>query len=294
MIKRVVSIGNPAYVSTHLNQLIVKHEGEEVGRVPIEDIGLFMIEDAQVTISMRTLALCAENEVAVVVCDSYHMPAGLMLPFSGHNVQTAILHQQIAASDPAKKKTWQRIVQAKIASQARVLDQVGKLDSRTLLKLIPMVRSGDPDNVEARAATRYFDSLFGDEFTRDREAPGLNAMLNYGYTVLRACVARAVVGAGLHPALGVFHKNQYNPFCLVDDAMEPLRPLVDKWVFEYQRENPTPENLTPSLKRYLLKVTERTVFFDKKPYPLFVALERYAASLRRALCEKEPLICPTL
>jgi CRISPR-associated protein Cas1 len=237
------------------------------------------------------LSFCADHNVAVITSDAKHMPNGLLLPFAAHSLHSATLRAQIASGVPAQKRTWQSIIRAKVRAQADAIREIGGDDS-TLRKLIPLVRSGDPDNIEARAAGRYFELLFGAQFLRDRDAPGVNACLNYGYAVVRSTVARAIVGAGLHPALGVFHRNQYNAFCLVDDAMEPLRPLVDRLVWEMVALDSVPDELDPPTKRRLVGVIGSFVSLGELRFPLLVGLERYAAGLRRAICDGEPLEVP--
>jgi CRISPR-associated protein Cas1 len=182
-------------------------------------------------------------------------------------------------------------VRAKILAQASLLKHYGLSDEH-LRRLAAKVRSGDPDNLEAAAAIPYFSALFGPDFVRERDALGLNALLNYGYALLRAATARAIVGAGLHPALGVHHHNKYNPLCLADDAMEPLRPLADHMAIRLLREQPEIKDLTPNVKRRLAEVLASRVQLTDRSYPLLVGLERYGADLRRAICEGASLSPP--
>lgn len=288
---RVVSVSGPGGVRYQDLAVVIERDGEEVGRAQLEDMAVLLLDGPDLHVSHQLLAACAEANVAVVVSDSKHLPAGLLLPLAGHSLHSATLREQIDASLPAQKRAWQNIVRAKILAQAEALDHLGRR-SEPVRKLVSRVRSGDPDNVEAQAASRYFDAMFGDDFIRDRDAPGVNAMLNYGYAVIRSCVARAVVGAGLHPSLGIHHRNQYNPLCLADDAMEPYRPIVDVRVARLAAASEAEDELTPALKRKLVTVAGGRVRIGALRFPFLVGLERFAAALRRAICEGEPLDPP--
>ncbi|MCC6729474.1 MAG: type II CRISPR-associated endonuclease Cas1 [Chthonomonadales bacterium] len=289
---RIVEVSSPAALSYHDRQLVVARAGEPEARVPLDDLGVLVLDYAQATATVPLLAACAAGNVAVVVCDGRHMPAGLLAPFAANTLHARTLREQIAVGEPRRKRLWQAVVVAKIGEQSRLLrDLLG--DDGRVGGLAPFVRSGDPDNVEARAARIYFERLFGEMFVRDRAAAGLNAMLNYGYAVVRAAVARAVVGAGLHPALGIHHHNQYDAFSLADDLMEPLRPLVDARAHAYGREHEPPEELTPQAKRAMLGALGEEVSFDGKRYPMMAALELYAARVRACLLgEGRKLACP--
>jgi CRISPR-associated protein Cas1 len=264
--------------------VLIEKDREVVGKIPVEDIAVLVLDGPDLLLSHQILGFCAEHGVAVVTSDEKHMPNGLHLPLSGHTLHSATLRSQIEASAPSMKRTWQTIVKAKIRSQAKALEYC-ELPGEQLRRLASMVRSGDPDNVEARAAARFFDAMFGAQFIRDRDAPGLNACLNYGYAIVRSAVARSIVGAGLHPALGVHHHNQYNAFCLADDAMEPFRSMVDVQVWRMSRLGEVTDELKPATKRALVGVLGRHVIIDGMRYPFLVGLERYAAGLRRAVCE---------
>ncbi len=263
----------------------------ETGKIPLEDMSVLVLDGPDLSLSHQALSACAAAGIAIVTSDGRHLPNGLLLPLSDHSLHSSILKQQIASKVPNQKRAWQEIVKAKIRSQADNLRYFQRDDS-SLRKMIPFVRSGDPDNVEARAAARYFESMFGFEFIRDRDASGINACLNYGYSLARSAVARAIVGAGLHPALGIHHHNQYNAFCLADDAMEPLRAIVDRRVRHLSLIDAIPDELDPKTKRELISLLGSFVDFDGLRYPLLVGLERYAVSLRRAICDGEPLKVP--
>jgi len=293
MIYRIVAIENPAVLSFKNSQLRIERDGEPAAQVPLEDMGVLLLGHAQISATVPLLSACAERNVAVIVSGPKHLPAGVFLPFEGNSLHTRVLREQIAASEPRRKRLWQGIVRSKITEQSSLLREVIGRD-RGLSRLAPLVRSGDPENVEGRAARIYFRLLFGAAFVRDRDLVGLNSMLNYGYAVLRAAVARAIVCAGMHPALGVHHSNQYNPFALADDLMEPLRPLVDEHVFGMVQEGVGDEDeLMPVVKRRLVAVLVRDVTWDGKRYPLSTALGYYAAAARDWLTGREGSIpCP--
>ena len=287
----MVSVSGPASLTLKDNALVFKRGSDESRKVPVEDMALLILDGPEIILSHALISYCMDNGVAVVSSDSRHVPNGLMLPFAGHSLHTETLRSQIEAGVPARKRTWQVIIKAKIQAQSDALKAIGRCDT-TLRRLIPFVRSGDPDNVEGTAAAKYFPLIFGEEFIRDRDEPCINARLNYGYSIIRSAVARSVVGAGLHPAIGIHHHNRYNPFCLADDAMEPLRPLVDVEVWNLIQEGNIAEGIDPSTKRRLISLTARFVLIDGQRYPLLVGLEKYAASLRRAICDGEPLLPP--
>lgn len=281
MIKRIVEIGNPRYLRLKHGQLVVEHEQQEVGRVPIEDLGVLILDHPAVIYTQAVLVACWEAGVVVVVCDTKHMPTAILMPMDAHNLHTKVLRAQIAASEPTRKRLWQQIVQAKIAAQAKVLLSATG-DNSPLPQYTKRVKTGDPENFEAQAARLYWPRLFGKTFRRDPDVEGVNSLLNYGYAIIRAAVARALSGAGLHPALGVHHRNQFNAFCLADDAMEPFRPLVDLRVSEL-----SPEGIDPILdktsKARLLDVLTWPVAYGEAKFPLLIALHHYAASIREVL-----------
>lgn len=288
---RVVSVAAPAVLRRYGECLVVEKPEGAGGRVPLDDTAVIVLDGADITLTHDLLAACASRNVVIVTGDERHLPNGILLPIAGHSTHTEVLRQQIEASLPTKKRVWRTIVRHKILAQADLVASLGKDDAK-LRKLAAGVRSGDPDNVEGTAAALAFEQVFGWAFLRDRDEPGLNAMLNYGYAVVRAAVARAVVGAGLHPALGVQHRNRFNPLCLADDAMEPLRPIVDRLVYDLAAGGPTLDELVPPVKKRLITALGWTVSLSDLRLPLFVGLERYAASLRRAVCDGEALEVP--
>lgn len=281
MIKRIVEVATHAHLSLRDNQLIVEPVGAQETQVPIEDLGVLILDHHSITHTQQLLCACWRNNVVVIVCDERHLPGALLLPLEGHSVQSRIIASQIAAAEPVKKRLWQAIVRAKIRGQARVLESLAG-DPGPLPAYIEKVRSGDPDNIEAQAARVYWQRLFGEGFRRQQESDGINALLNYGYAIIRASVARATVAAGLHPSLGLHHHNQYDALCLADDLVEPLRPLVDLRVWEIcgRRNDP---NLDREAKRSLLDILSWNVAINRQRLPLMIAMHNYAASVRDAL-----------
>lgn len=277
MIKRTIEISRePAHLTVQLNQLLLKREGATVASIPCEDIGVVMVDHAGTTYSHAALAHLATVDAAVVVCGRDHLPVGILLPLADHSTVVWRVRDQMAAGKPLLKQLWKQIVQAKIRGQA---DNLPNGPHRTkLLTLARAVRSGDPSNHEAQAAKIYWSALFSTiAFRRDRHGDGPNPLLNYGYAVLRAAIARAIVAAGLLPALGIHHSNRGNAFCLADDLIEPLRPLVDARVKQlFDREQYTLDQPT---KAALLELLTLDVQCGDQTGPLMVALHRMVASL---------------
>ena len=290
MIKRTLYFGNPAYLSLKLKQMMIKMPqkndgdlpyGEEVVRtIPIEDIGIVILDNKQITITQGLMEDLLENNCAIVTCDSKRMPVGLMLPLAGNTIQTERFRMQIDASLPLKKQMWQQTIEAKISNQAAVLELVTGMTHKNMLKWAGSVKSGDSENMEARAAVYYWKTLFEDDpyFTRDNECDSRNALLNYGYAILRAVVARALVGGGLIPTLGIHHHNRYNAYCLADDIMEPYRPYIDKLVIEILTEEPC-ASISTRIKSRLLNIPVIEVCINGKRSPLMLAVSQTVSSL---------------
>lgn len=282
MIKRTLYFGNPAYLHKSLMQLKVVNptDNSELGSVPLEDIGVVLLDHPQITITHALMAALLERNVALISCDEKHLPVGLMLPLDGHTIQTERFRSQIEASEPLRKNLWAQTVKAKIENQAEVLRRAG-IDNKRLLALVPLIQSGDPDNVEGRAASVYWKLLFEDlPFVRDRFGTMPNAHLNYGYAILRAIVARALVGSGLLPTLGIHHSNKYNAYCLADDIMEPYRPFVDWMVYNMlQNEEITDDEITKEHKVKLLAIATVDIQLEGKKSPLMVGMPRTSNSL---------------
>lgn len=283
MIKRTLYFGSPAYLKTKNEQLVVEPAGTgEVKTVAIEDIGVLILDHQQITITHAVMAKLLENNVALITCDTSHLPTGLLLPLEGHHTQSERFRYQINASQPLKKNLWQQTVQAKILNQASVLYQ-RSIACENMLYWARSVKSGDPDNYEARAAAYYWKNVLPRkiEFFRGREGDPPNNLLNYGYAVLRAIVARGLVSSGLLPTLGIHHRNKYNAYCLADDIMEPYRPYVDEIVLKIIDEGLNFLELGKEIKSRLLGIATVDVQFEKGKSPLMVGLQQTTASLAK-------------
>ena len=248
---------------------------------PVEDLGVVILDNRQITITSGVLEALLENNCAVITCDSKSMPVGLMLPLYGNTTQNERFRQQLDASLPLKKQLWQQTIKTKIDNQASVLNDCVGEEMKCMRVWANEVRSGDPDNLEARAAAYYWKSLFGyiEGFSRDREGIPPNNLLNYGYAILRAIVARGLVTSGLLPTLGIHHHNRYNAYCLADDIMEPYRPYVDRLVYQLVQSYGSELELTKEIKGSLLSIPTLEVKIGGKRSPLMVAVGQTTASL---------------
>ena len=302
MIKRTLFIETPCHLRCNNNQLVVSYshvkglEDREDKTVPIEDIGMLVLEHQQITISHYLLDQLLNNNVSVVTCNNTHHPSGLFLPLEGNTLQSERFRAQIEASEPLKKQLWQQTVKAKITNQAFVFKK-WQLNHKHLSNLAVSVKSGDMDNGEAVAAAYYWQNLLPAawQFYRRREGPPPNNLLNYGYAIVRAGMARAIVGAGLLPTLGIFHRNRYNAFCLADDMMEPYRPFVDLIVRSIIDKTSNVDTITPELKAQLLKIPTVDVFLYDDTSPLMIAMQRTAASLAKCyMGEQRKILYPTM
>jgi CRISP-associated protein Cas1 len=279
LIKRTLEISRePAHLSVKLDQFLIKRDGVVVRQVPCEDIGVVVVDHPQTTYSHAALAALAESDAALVICGRNHLPVAVLLPLSDHTQVVWRINDQLAVSRPIRKRLWQQIIVGKIRAQAANLE-VGSPARSKLLAYACEVRSGDPSNLEAQAARVYWVNYLPEEavFRRDSDADCLNAMLNYGYAVVRAALARAIVAAGMFPALGLHHSNRSNGFCLADDLIEPLRPLVDDRARELYRQGA--RGIDPDSKAGLLKLLAEDVAFAGETGPLMVNLHRYVSSL---------------
>lgn len=279
MIKKLLTFGNPYYLSTRMQQLVIanKETGEELTR-PVEDLGVVIIDHPQITFTSGLMQLLAEYNVALVVCDAKHHPSSMMLHLDTHHIQAERFRQQIAASEPLKKNLWMQTVKAKVRNQAAVLKAVGE-NPLVLENLANKVASGDPANIEGQAARIYWKLLFGETFLRDPDGPPPNPSLNYGYSIIRAAIARALVGSGLLPTLGIHHRNKYNSFALADDIMEPYRPFVDLLVYRQRQSIGDYHNLTKERKAEFLQLLHSDVENKGSHSPMMVAMEYSSASL---------------
>jgi len=269
--------------------MIIEQEGKQVGTVPVEDLGVLIIDHPQTTHSQGLLRACWQNNVAVIFSDEKHLPGAILTPLSGHTLHSKTISMQVNVKLPLKKRIWQKIIQAKIRSQAEVLKTI-KGKNYSLTAYSRRVRTGDPENVEGQAARIYWKKLFGEKFFRNPELPGVNGLLNYGYAIIRAVVARAVVGAGLHPTLGVHHHSQYDPLCLVDDLMEPLRPLADMKVFRIQQRLGEKTDVNKETRAEMLEILAASFVIHDQPLPVFPALNHYAASVRKVMADEQKKI----
>jgi len=285
MVGRILHFSKPYHLSVKQGQLVITNkETGEVTTRPIEDTAVLMLEHPQLTYTHALMQALLEHNVAVVFCGADHHPAGLVLPLSGNVLQHERFQDQINASLPLKKQLWQQTVKAKIQNQAALLDKLGK-HGQPLKQMASEVKSGDSENHEARAAKAYWSQLFLHEFRREREGLWPNAALNYGYAVLRAATARAVVAAGLLPTLGIHHSNKYNAFCLADDLMEPYRPFIDLEVVDLMQQGY--DELNKEGKAALIGAVLADVKQEGKKGPLMVALHRTATGLMRCFAGTE-------
>ncbi len=294
MIKRTLYFGNPAYLSMRNEQLVVQlpevvkndtlpeaFKQETIRTVPIEDIGVIVLDHKQITITHGVIEKLLSNSCALITCDSHRMPVGLMLPLAGNTIQTERFRNQIDASLPLKKQLWQQTVEAKIRNQASLLHKATGKVVNNMIAWANDVKSGDSDNYEARAAVYYWANLFPENpcFTRAREGIPPNNLLNYGYAILRAIVARSLVVSGLLPTLGIHHRNKYNAYCLADDIMEPYRPFVDAHVIEVMKSLPDISEITREHKAKLLNIPVLDVMINEQRSPLMIAVGQTTASL---------------
>ncbi|MCF0187259.1 MAG: type II CRISPR-associated endonuclease Cas1 [Bacteroidaceae bacterium] len=309
MIKKTLAFSNPAYLSLKNRQLVIRMpevekanvsdslKSDAVRTIPIEDIGVVVLENKQITITNALLEALLENNCAVVTCNSSMMPAGLLLPLYSHTVQSQRFTCQISASAPLKKQLWQQTIQCKITNQARVLSKATETDASVMLKWAERVQSGDVANMEARAAAFYWKNLFPNikGFTREQDGDAPNNLLNYGYAILRAVIARSLVGSGMLPTFGIHHHNRYNAFCLADDIMEPYRPFVDQIVLEIFNSGVDCSTLTTDLKRKLLAIPAIDVTINGSKSPLMIAATTTTSSLFKCFNgESRKIIYPTI
>ncbi len=276
MVKRTLFFANSAHLSYSNNQLHIKNESGETTRA-VEDIGYLVLEHPNITITQFAIQSLAENNTAVIFCGGNYMPNSMLLPLSGHQLQNERFRHQVNASEPLKKNLWKQTIQAKIRNQAdHLLLQNSHVNLHTFST---KVKSGDPSNVEAIVAKRYWNSLIGNAFRRERFGEKPNHFLNYGYAILRAATARALTGSGLLPTLGIHHHNKYNAFCLADDIMEPYRPMIDREVIALLSEGYHDSELIPEVKQRLIAILHADCLIGKKKRPLMIALSETTASL---------------
>ncbi len=289
MIKRTLYFGNPAYLKTKDEQLIFDSpETGETKIIPIEDIGILILDHQQITITQAVIAKLLANNVAFITCDNSHHPTGMLLNLDGHTLQSAKFQAQVEATVPLKKQLWQQTVSCKINNQAALLETT-RVPVKNMRNWASEVKSGDSENHEAVAAVYFWKNIFQifPDFKRERFGAPPNNLLNYGYAILRAVVARNLVASGLLPTLGIFHRNQYNAYCLADDIMEPYRPFVDKVVLNIVNLNGNFLELTPNMKKELLNIPAMDVRINDEKSPLMVAVQKTTASLAKCFEGKQ-------
>lgn len=310
MIKKTLYFGNPAYLSLKEEQLVIKlpevetsenlpfeFKKESERTIPIEDIGVMVLDNKRITITTGAMEALLENNSALVSCNDKSMPVGLMLPLTGNTLQNERFRDQLNASLPLQKQLWQQTIKQKVANQAQVLSTYTNTETACMQRWINDVRSGDSENVEAKAAAYYWKNIFPDiqGFVRGRDEAPPNNLLNYGYAILRAVIARALVGSGLLPTLGIHHHNRYNAYCLADDIMEPYRPYVDELVIQIVHEEDDYSKLTRDLKAKLLQIPVLNVTINRKRSPLMIAAGITSASLYKCFSgENRQIIYPTM
>ena len=288
MTNRIIEISNPLVSLSMLRGfLIVKVDSTEKARIAFEDIGILILNGTGATITTNLLNSLLEAGVMIVVLGANYLPSGIFYPTNPHYLHKQKINLQIQSSKPLEKRLWQQVVKAKILNQATILSHFSGEDEKQLLELAKKVSSGDKENLEAQAARKYWQRLFGSDFRRNFEKLGINSMLNYGYAVLRAATARAIFASGLHPAIGIFHSNQENAFCLVDDLMEPFRPMVDFLVKKIAEENGELEELTPEIKKSLTKILSLDLSTSAATTPINNCLTKLCQSFVRSLENQE-------
>ena len=287
MINRTVEISSaPTTLRVHDEQLLIERNGAVAGRIPLEDIGLLVIDEQQTIVSARTLQGLMEHQGVALICNKKHLPSGMLVPIVSHSTLQQKIALQLELARPMRKRLWRHIVRGKILAQARVLGKNSSTAAR-LREAARTMRSGDPENVEAQMARFYWQAWLGSEteFKRDQDGDGINALLNYGYAIVRASLARACVIAGLQPAIGIHHSNRSNPFCLVDDLIEPLRPIVDEAVRDLHRAGNS--EIKPDTKKTLLALLYKEVRYADQKSPLVVAIQHYVFGFVRCLENKD-------
>ena len=306
MIKKTLCFSNPIYLSLRNAQLVLhlpevesnktlpevmKKEAERT--IPIEDIGVVILDNRRITITSGAMEALLENNCAVITCNQKSIPIGLLLPLSGNTIQNERFRSQLDASLPLRKQLWQQTIKQKILNQEYVLRTNTDKETNCMRIWANDVRSGDPDNLEARAAAYYWKNLFENypNFARDREGEAPNNLLNYGYAILRAVIARALVGSGLLPTLGIHHHNRYNAYCLADDIMEPYRPYVDQLVLDIIHNSIEISEITREIKIQLLSIPTLDVIMNSKRSPLMIAAQQTTASLAKCFAGESKHIC---
>jgi len=291
MIKRIVEISSArTHLSVKYGQLVIRENGQELSRIPCEDIGVLLVDHQGTSYTHCVFTELLRCGAAVVLCGGDHHPAGMLLPIESNSVQTERFREQIGVKEPVKKRLWKQIVRAKIRHQAKLAGKDSDV-YKALMALRERVRSGDPENIESQASRKFWPVYLQDvQFRRDINGAPPNNLLNYGYMVTRAAVARAICSAGLLPSLGIHHRNRYNAFCLADDMLEPFRGFVEAKVREICETEGVPGELDQRIKARLLEVLYEQVNIAGYKGPLMVGLHRTMASLQRCFAGEQKCV----
>lgn len=291
MIKRIIHIGNPARLSLRDNQLTIT-QWEIENTIPFEDIGVIVLEHREISLTSKIFETCDEYSITILHCDNSYMPVTLTIPLNGHTSANNYLKDQLSIPMPIRKQLWSMIISEKIRWQIQVLRN-HHIDASPLEILLPKIKSGDIDNIEWQAAARYWKLLFWADFIRERREEGINAWLNYGYGIVRATIARSVIAGGLHPSIGIWHDNQHNYFNLVDDLIEPFRPLVDNMIKYLSLKNDSPL-LTSEMKKEILSILTYDIPFRERKENITSLLRWYVASFRDGFSESKKFEIPQI
>lgn len=285
MIKRIIEISNQSYCFKKHNQLVVEQDKKIIASIPIEDIACLIIDNQFSVLTSSLINETQKNNIALIFCDERHLPYSLLLPLTDANtLHSKVIAMQVAVSQPRKKSLWRHVVKTKIKYQLNHLN-VRNIDSQRMRRLYETVTSGDRSNHEAQAAKIYWTLLFGEKFRRNADELGVNSMLNYGYAIIRAMVARAIVASGLHSAFGIHHHNQYNGLNLADDLMEPFRPWVDEIIFNLNERGVN--QIDSESKREILALPYKTVNWRGQSTPLMVCCHEYISQFKKALLDNK-------
>ncbi|MBR1919811.1 MAG: type II CRISPR-associated endonuclease Cas1 [Spirochaetales bacterium] len=288
---RIIDIGGTDIVIhiRHRN-MVAERNGEILQSIPMSDINSIVCHGDGNMYSDHFMRYCIENSIPLVLCNEKHLPCGMFLAFNQNNLSASRIEEQVKVSLPRKKNAWRQIVEAKLSAQADLLEEIGqKSDAQFIRNQVRNVLSGDSSNREAVCAKVFFQSIYGNSFSRGNDDDNANHLLDYAYTIIRSAVARAVVSTGLHPGISLFHSNRINPYALVDDLMEPLRPFADRKVIELLKKNPRCE-LTPHTKRVLIEIANSITQFRNKNYELTYAVGLYVQSYYHYLISKSDRI----
>ena len=293
MAKRIIEIGNPADVSLFYQQMKIEQDDKKV-TIPLEDVGVLIFDHPDIRPSHSLLTACMEHNVVIILCNSKHTPVALSLPIAGNSLHVEVLRNQIALSDERKRALWKTIIQRKIGAQYQILRKCEGNDN-LLLNLSQQVSINNASSSEAQAARFYWKQMFGSDFRRGTKTGKINSFLNYGYALVRAVVARSIVATGLHPSIGIHHKNKYNPYCLADDLMEPLRPLVDNKVHSMIRNScKNKTEMEREDKETLLGILIQDVSLEGNTLSLQDAVSRYTTSFKESLNGNDKLRIPII